>query len=124
MDASIGRREAGKEERRQQIIAAARALIRETGSTGLSMRELAKRSGVSLATPYNLFGSKGAVVLAVLQDVRDYRARFVAMPATDPLDRLFGAVALALDYYNADPAFYRTLWREVFSACRPSWSAS
>ena len=112
----IGRREAGKEERRRQIIAAARALIRETGSTGLSMRELARRAGVSLATPYNLFGSKGAVVLAVLQDVREYRERFGAMPLADPIDRLFAAIALALEYYHADPAFYKTLWREVFSA--------
>ena len=34
------------------------------------MRALAVRAGVSLATPYNLFGSKRAIVLAVLEDVR------------------------------------------------------
>src|SRR5271168_2287443 len=56
--APVGRREAGKRERRRRIIEAARALIRETGNAGLSMRALAARAGVSLATPYNLFGSK------------------------------------------------------------------
>lgn len=110
------RREAGKEERRQRIIQAARELIRETHSTGLSMRELARRAGVSLATPYNLFGSKGAVVLAVLQDVRDFRARFQALSSPDPIARLFDAVELAVGYYLDDPAFYTVLWREVFSA--------
>jgi AcrR family transcriptional regulator len=113
--AASGRRAAGKEERRQRIIAAARDLIRETGSTGLSMRELARRAGVSLATPYNLFGSKAAVVLAVLQDVRAFRERFERVGA-DPLARIFAAVDMACDFYLADPAFYTTLWQAVFSA--------
>jgi AcrR family transcriptional regulator len=111
-----GRREAGKEERRQRIIQAARELIRETHTTGLSMRELAKRAGVSLATPYNLFGSKGAVVLAVLQDVREYNQRFSARSSNDAVARIFEAIDLALEYYLADPAFYTVLWREVFAA--------
>lgn len=109
-----GRRAAGKEERRQRIIAAARDLIRETGSTGLSMRELAKRAGVSLATPYNLFGSKAAVVLAVLQDVRAFRERFGRLAADDPVARIFAAVDMACDFYLDDPAFYMTLWQAVF----------
>ena len=69
MDATVAhsplsRREAGKAERRRLIISAARDLIRETGNAGLSMRGLAARAGVSLATPYNLFGSKRAIVVA------------------------------------------------------------
>lgn len=112
----VSRREAAKEERRQRIIRAARELIRETHSTGLSMRELAQRARVSLATPYNLFGSKAAVALAVLQDVREYNERFAAMPVADPVARIFDAVHLAVDFYLADPDFYQTLWREVFAA--------
>jgi AcrR family transcriptional regulator len=111
-----GRREAGKEERRQRIIQAARELIRETNTTGLSMRELARRAGVSLATPYNLFGSKGAIVLAVMQDVRDYRERFFSGPYADPVARIFDAVDLAIEFYLRDPEFYKVLWREIFSA--------
>lgn len=115
-DAAGGRREAAKEERRRRIIVAARELIRETHTTGLSMRELARRAGVSLATPYNLFGSKGAVVLAVMQDARDYRERFFARPFADPVARLFDAVDLAVEYYLRDPDFYKILWREIFAA--------
>ncbi|NML95243.1 TetR/AcrR family transcriptional regulator [Novosphingobium olei] len=109
------RREAGKEERRRRIIHAAKEMIRETGSTGLSMRALAERAGVSLATPYNLFGSRGAVVLAVLDDVRDFRARFAEARTGDPVDHILAVVDLGVDYYLADPAFYTTLWREVFA---------
>ena len=112
--ASGGRREAGKAERRKRIIRAARDLIRETGNAGLSMRVLAARAGVSLATPYNLFGSKRAIVLAVLQDVRDFHDRFSHLRATDPLERIFLAVDIQIEIYLADPAFYKTMWAAVF----------
>lgn len=111
-----GRREAAKDERRRRIIIAARELIRETHTVGLSMRELARRAGVSLATPYNLFGSKGAIVLAVMQDVREYRQRFFSRPFADPIARIFDAVDLSVEYYLQDPDFYKTLWREIFAA--------
>ena len=109
-----GRREAGKTERRQRIIRAARQLIRETGNAGLSMRALAVRAGVSLATPYNLFGSKRAIVLAVLDDVREFQQRFSSVQSVDPLERIFTAVDIAMDFYLGDPPFYRTLWAAVF----------
>jgi len=112
----VGRREAGKAERRKRIIHAARDLIRETGNVGLSMRALAARAGVSLATPYNLFGSKRAIVLAVLDDVREYHDRFGHLRSTDPLERLFGALDIAIDFYVDDPRFYRTLWAAVSDA--------
>lgn len=112
----LSRREAGKAERRHRIIRAARELIRETGNAGLSMRALAARAGVSLATPYNLFGSKRAIVLAVLDDVREFQGRFANFRSTDPIERLFTAVDMAVDFYVTDPPFYRTLWAAVFDA--------
>jgi len=110
----ISRREAGKADRRRRIIHAARDLIRETGNAGLSMRALAARAGVSLATPYNLFGSKRAIVLAVLDDVREFQDRFAHLRSSDPLERLFTAVDMAIEFYVSDPLFYRTLWAAVF----------
>ena len=112
----VGRREAGKAERRRRIIHAARDLIRETGNAGLSMRALAVRAGVSLATPYNLFGSKRAIVLAVLDDWREFLDRFAHLRSTDPLERLFTAVDMAIEFYVTDPPFYKTLWAAMFDA--------
>jgi AcrR family transcriptional regulator len=114
--APTGRREAGKAERRRAIIKAARALIRETGNAGLSMRALAARAGVSLATPYNLFGSKRAIVVAMLQDVREFHELYGARRPADPIDRIFLALDTAIELYLADPPFYRTLWTAVFDA--------
>lgn len=110
----LSRREAGKAERRRRIIEAARELIRETGDVGLSMRALAARAGVSLATPYNLFGSKRAIILALLEDVRAFQERFRAVRSVDPLERLFAGLDLAVGFYIGDPAFYKMLWSAVF----------
>ena len=77
------------------------------------MRGLAARAGVSLATPYNLFGSKRAIVVAVLQDVREYRERFSTLRIADPIESIFAALDMAIAFYVGDPAFYRTLWAAV-----------
>lgn len=121
MDATVAhsplsRREAGKAERRAQIMRAAREMIRETGNAGLSMRGLAARAGVSLATPYNLFGSKRAIVVAVLQDVRVFHQRFAQVEGLDAIDRIFSAVDISIDMYLGDPVFYKTLWAALFDA--------
>ena len=112
----LSRREAGKAERRRQIIQAARDLIRETGNAGLSMRGLAARAGVSLATPYNLFGSKRAIVVALLQDVREFQERFATLRPADAVEKIFLALDMSIEFYLGDPAFYRTLWAAVFDS--------
>lgn len=109
----LGRREQAKAERRLRIIGAARDLIRETGDTDLSMRTIAKRAKVSLGTPYNLFGSKRAVVLAVLEDERDFAERFASLHPINAIERIFQALTLAVGYYTDDPDFYRTLWKAL-----------
>lgn len=108
-----GKREQAKSERRSRIVRAARDLIRETGDTDLSMRMIARRADVSLATPYNLFGSKHAVVLAVFEDERDFVVRFSKLKAANAIERIFDAHALATSYFTEDPDFYRTLWKAL-----------
>lgn len=109
----MSRREAAKAERRRRIVGAVRALVKETGEAGLSMRAIADRAGVSITTPYNLFGSKRAIVIAVLEDVREFNERFSRLARAGAIDRIFEAVALSLGYFAEDPDFYRTLWAEA-----------
>src|SRR5580693_4301201 len=108
------RREDAKAERRHRIVTAARDLIRETGDTGLSMRAIAARAQVSLSTPYNLFGSKRAIVLAVLEDIREFNEQFARLASVNAVERLFQALAMSIRYYVDDPDFYRTLWTGLF----------
>jgi AcrR family transcriptional regulator len=110
----MSRREDAKAERRHRIVTAARDLIRETGDTGLSMRAIAARASVSLSTPYNLFGSKRAIVLAVLEDIREFNERFARLGSADAIERIFQALSMSIRYYVEDPDFYRTLWTGVF----------
>ena len=109
----ISRREAAKADRRRRIVQAARDLIKETGETGLSMRAIAARADVSLATPYNLFGSKRAIIMALLDDVREFRERFTSLDRSSPLDRIFDALHLSMSYHVKDPDFYRTIWASI-----------
>lgn len=109
----MSRREDAKAERRRRIVAAARDLIKETGDAGLSMRAIAARAGVSLTTPYNLFGSKRAIVIALLEDVREFHERFSQLHRVGAVDRIFQAVSISLAYLAEDPDFYRTLWTEA-----------
>ncbi len=57
-----------KAERRARILAAARRLIAARGYDGLTMRELAEASRVSVPTLYNLFGGKHAILLGELHE--------------------------------------------------------
>jgi AcrR family transcriptional regulator len=110
----MSRREEAKEERRRRIVTAARDLIRETGDAGVSMREIAGRADVSLSTPYNLFGSKRAIVLAVLEDIREFTERFARLRSANAVERIFQVLSMSIRYYVDDPDFYRALWTGVF----------
>lgn len=106
----MGLRERRKDERRERILAAAQELIRATGSLGLSMRALAVKAEVSLATPYNLFGSKGAVLHALrLTVLEKLQHEMDQLRSRDPLDDLLHIAELGAATYASDPPFYRTL---------------
>src|SRR6185369_11664248 len=64
----MGLLEDQKAERRARILATARRLIAERGFDGLTMRELASASRVSVPTLYNLFGGKHALLLGELEE--------------------------------------------------------
>jgi AcrR family transcriptional regulator len=102
-------REDAKEQRRRQIVSAARVLMQKTGKTGFSMRALADEAGVSIATPYNLFGSKQTVMFAVLDaDLQQYLDRLQRLRA-DEVDVFFKAVSLTSSLYASEPNFYRAV---------------
>ena len=86
-------REQKKEGRRRTILHAAETLVRETNSTDFSMRELALRAGFSLATTYNLIGSKATVLYALLNQCMDRVdvARLSTLERGDPIEHVFQA---------------------------------
>ena len=98
-----------KNPRRANILAAARALMRDSGDLKFSMRMLAERAGVSIATPYNLFGSKQSILLAVLDaDLTEYQQALSELRA-DEIEVLFEGVSLISATLAREPDFYRNV---------------
>jgi len=62
-------RAAGREETRSRILAAARELIPDAG-VSLPVTAIARHAGVAIQTIYDQFGSKGGLLIAVVNDVQ------------------------------------------------------
>jgi AcrR family transcriptional regulator len=111
----MANREQAKEKRRRQITSAARALMQKTGVSGFSMRALADEANVSIATPYNLFGSKQAIMAAVLDsDLEAYQERLARL-RSDEIDVFFKAVSLATSLYSVEPNFHKSVLFAVYN---------
>lgn len=54
---------------RSRILESALAVFAERGADGGSMREIAKRAGVNVATTYHHFGSKRDLLMAIFRDL-------------------------------------------------------
>ena len=114
-DTNGGLRERNKAERRERILDAARALLRE-GPDRLTAERVAERAGVAPATVYNLVGRREKVWEALggwFTDELDRRLR--ASTETDPLDRAREVVRVTVDLFAEDPLVARGLfggWQE------------
>jgi AcrR family transcriptional regulator len=63
---------------RQKILETALSVFAEQGTDGGSMREIARRAGVNVATAYHHFGSKRELLLAIFHELG-----FLGRPADD-----------------------------------------
>jgi len=87
-----------KESSRNSILAAAWQLIDDKGVDGFSMRELASVAGVSVATLYNIFESREAIVDACFNKaLKDLRPLYDSLADTEDLGALCLALAKAAD---------------------------
>lgn len=110
-----GKRQQGIEDRRRRLIRAASALIAERDDGSFSMPELAKSAGVSLATPYNLFGSKAAVLTQVCERlVRGFHKEADWMAGLSAPDRIFGVIDQLTAAYEDKGRLFRNLWKSLY----------
>ena len=110
MPSPPSKRQQASDERRRRVVKAAAELIGERSDGAFTMQELAERSGVSLATPYNLFGSKAAVLGQVFaRQIEGYQQ---GQPLAEPsvADRLRTAVDRLVSAFETHPTFFRNLW--------------
>jgi AcrR family transcriptional regulator len=99
---------------RRVLIDAALQLVEEGGPEGLSVREAARRAGVSPGAPFRHFPSRDALMTAVAEEAqRRFRAEIetalAEAPAGDPLAR-FRAFGLAyLRWAMRNPAHFEII---------------
>jgi len=103
-------REAQKNSRRRAILDAARSLILEGKERDFSMLTLAEKAGVSLVTPYNLFGSKSSILLEIVREDIYGRIAHVEALASDSLAEWVAALSATLgQVYYKNRHFYRRM---------------
>jgi AcrR family transcriptional regulator len=104
-----------QERTRREVIDAAGLLIAESGVEGLTMRKLAERAGVAVATLYNQFGDRDGVLVAFVSSGLDQlEIELDAQPDAGPIDttrELFDALD---DNFSAEPE----VWRPIFASLK------
>lgn len=83
---------------RRAMTAAAAAAVAEQGPAGLSLRELARRAGVSHAAPAHHFGDKAGVLTAVATDGFTLLAAVLTEAGDDLLAAGLAYVRFAVDH--------------------------
>jgi AcrR family transcriptional regulator len=103
-------REEQKNTRRRAILGAARSLILDGKERDFSMLTLAQKAGVSLVTPYNLFGSKSSILLEIVREDIYERITDVEALASDSLADWVAALSATLaEVYFKNRHFYRRM---------------
>lgn len=103
-----------KAERRERILVAARKLITQGGVEALSMRQLAREAQLSVATLYNLYGSKADILYALLDQGMDaFDQSLQAIPTDDPIVFAQYCVDVATGLFISEKPFYRPLMAAI-----------
>ncbi len=97
------------------LLEAARALVEEVGVDGFSLRELARRAGVSPAAPYHHFKDKAALIQALAGESQ-IRLGIASQQAIkgiqDPMQRLSALGVAYVLYAFEHPSEFRIMFRQ------------
>jgi AcrR family transcriptional regulator len=116
MGALINRRAglADKDDLRERVLRASVELIDEQGLAALSMREVARRAGVSHQAPYHYFADRESILAAVAERgfaLLDGAIGKARRDATGPTDALERAAIAYLGFALENQAYFRIMFR-------------
>jgi AcrR family transcriptional regulator len=116
------RRAERHEATREEILAAAWAMVRTEGLAGLSLRDLATRVGMRAPSLYSYFDSKHAIYDAMFaQGARDYLEREAAVELTgDALADVKIGMHFFVGFCTEDPSRYQLLFQRTIPGFEPS----
>ena len=118
---SIEWREARRRSARDAIVDAAWDLVRQEGLAALSLRDLAKRAGITTPTVYAYFDSKNAIYDAMFGRAATECAIRMTEPyeVDDPRARLVAGVRRFVDFCTSDVARYQLLFQRTIPGFEP-----
>jgi AcrR family transcriptional regulator len=97
---------------KERVIAGAIALIESEGLAALSMREVARRAGVSHQAPYRHFADREAIMAAIAEQGFLELADRIESTRHDDLERWLGAATRAYVHFALErPAHFRLMFR-------------
>lgn len=114
---------------RRELIDAAVAAVSEVGPARVSLRDLARRVGVSHAAPKNHFADKKALYTAVAVEAHSMlEARLhaeVSVAGEDPVDRFAAGGHGYLRFAREHPGHFAVMWREdLIDSSEPALAAA
>ena len=115
-------REARRRSARDAIVKAAWDVVRSDGLAGLSLRELAKRAGITTPTVYAYFPSKNAIYDAMFGQAAIQFTELMSepYPSDEPPAILAGGVRRFLEFCTSDTARYQLLFQRTIPGFEPS----
>jgi AcrR family transcriptional regulator len=115
-------REVKRRSARDAILEAAWALVADEGLGGLSIRELAKRAGITTPTVYAYFESKHAIYDAMFGQAAEEFADLMWAPygTDDPEQELRIGVRRFLDFCTSNVPRYQLLFQRPIPGFEPS----
>ena len=100
---------------RQKVLQASLALIEEGGLDRLSMREVARKSGVSHQAPYYYFGDREAILAAIAGEgfskLGQSFVRAVAQSESEPARALEAMGRAYVGFALGHPAYFQAMFR-------------
>ena len=121
-DVQVDWREGRRQAARAAIVEAAWSAVREVGLAGLSMRDLARRAGITTPTVYAYFDSKNDVYDAMFGQAAAEFDRHMAAPfgSADPRQVMEEGVRRFMQFCIDDPARYQLLFQRTIPGFEPS----
>ena len=118
-------KEARRESARAAIVAAAWSAVAEVGLAGLSMRDLARRAGISTPTIYAYFASKHDVYDAMFKEAAEEHERraHAAVTPSEPRAMLVEMAGRFMEFCRSDVARYQLLFQRTIPDFEPSADA-
>ncbi|MDQ1402687.1 MAG: hypothetical protein QOG03_1003 [Actinomycetota bacterium] len=115
-------REARRQSARALILESAWEAVRDEGLAALSLRDLARRAGITTPTVYAYFDSKNDIYDAMFGQAAEAFAQTMGAPYTidDPRDVLVDSVNRFATFCTSDLARYQLLFQRTIPGFEPS----